>query len=113
MKYNNMKYLIAILLLCIMTTPLSAKKKVFYDSKSNIVGITGDYQLLKNADKFYSLGITPNCPKNMSPKDLCEYWNQMNFGKKVLDALLDYNGTSLSEEKLKDLALKKRAQSRR
>lgn len=106
MKYNNMKYLIAILLLCIMTTPLSAKKKVFYDSKSNIVGITGDYQLLKNADKFYSLGITPNCPKNMSPKDLCEYWNQMNFGKKVLDALLDYNGTSLSEEKLKDLALK-------
>lgn len=54
MKYNNMKYLIAILLLCIMTTPLSAKKKVFYDSKSNIVGITGDYQLLKNADKFYS-----------------------------------------------------------
>lgn len=43
MKYNNMKYLIAILLLCIMTTPLSAKKKVFYDSKSNIVGITGDY----------------------------------------------------------------------
>lgn len=27
MKYNNMKYLIAILLLCIMTTPLSAKKK--------------------------------------------------------------------------------------
>ena len=34
MKYNNMKYLIAILLLCIMTTPLSAKKKVFYDSTS-------------------------------------------------------------------------------
>lgn len=31
MKYNNMKYLIAILLLCIMATPLSAKKKVFYD----------------------------------------------------------------------------------
>lgn len=83
-----------------------SQEKVFYDSKSNIVGITGDYQLLKNADKFYSLGITPNCPKNMSPKDLCEYWNQMNFGKKVLDALLDYNGTSLSEEKLKDLALK-------
>lgn len=27
MKYNNMKYLIAILLLCIMGTPLSAKKK--------------------------------------------------------------------------------------
>ena len=47
MKYNNMKYLIAILLLCIMATPLTNKKKVFYDSKSNIVGITGDYQLLK------------------------------------------------------------------
>lgn len=106
MKYNNMKYLIAILLLCIMGTPLSAKKKVFYDSKSNIVGITGDYQLLENTEKFYSLGITPDCPKNMSPKEICKYWNQSNLGKKVLDALLDYNGTSLSEEKLKDLALK-------
>lgn len=99
MKYNNMKYLIAILLLCIMATPLSAKKKVFYDSKSNIVGITGDYQLLKNADKFYSLDISfPFRPGDMSPKDICEQWNKMNFGKKVLDALLDYNGTSLSEE---------------
>lgn len=106
MKYNNMKYLIAILLLCIMATPLSAKKKVFYDSKSNIVGITGDYQLLENTEKFYSLGITPDCPKNISPKEICKYWNQSNLGKKVLDALLDYNGTSLSEEKLKDLALK-------
>ena len=28
MKYNNMKYLIAILLLCIMTTPLQPKKSI-------------------------------------------------------------------------------------
>ena len=83
MKYNNMKYLIAILLLCIMATPLSAKKKVFYDSKSNIVGITGDYQLLENTEKFYSLGITPDCPKNMSPKEICKYWNQSNLGVAV------------------------------
>ena len=105
MKYNNIKYLIATMLLCILATPLSARKKPFYDSKSNIVGITGDYELLQYADKFYSLGITPDCPAYMSPKELCDYWNKTNLGKKVLDVLLEYNGTSLSEEKLKELAL--------
>ncbi len=106
MKHNNMKYLIATLLLCILAAPLSARKKPFYDSKSNIVGVTGDYKLLQYADKFYSLGIVPDCPSGMSPKELCEHWNEENLGKKILDALLDYNGTSLSEEKLKELALK-------
>lgn len=105
MKYNNMKYLIVTMLLCILATPLSAKKKPFYDSKSNIVGITGDYKFLQFADKYYSLGIVPDCPSGMSPKELCKHWNEENLGKKILDALLDYNGTSLSEEKLKELAL--------
>ncbi len=104
MKYDKIKYLIATLLLCLVVAPLSAKK-AFYDSKSNIVGITGDYELLQYADKFYSLGITPDCPAGMTPKELCKHWNDENLGKKVLDALLAYNGTSLSEEKLKDLAL--------
>ena len=102
---NKIKYLIATMLLCVLATPLSAKKKPFYDSKSNIVGITGEYELLQYADKFYSLGITPDCPTGMTPKELCKHWNDENLGKKVLDVLLDYNGTSLSEEKLKDLAL--------
>ena len=71
MKYNNMKYLIAILLLCIMGTPLSAKKKVFYDSKSNIVGITGDYQLLENTEKTTCLSWRTNTSSstNVSKKD--------------------------------------------
>ena len=79
MKYNNMKYLIAILLLCIMTTPLSAKKKVFYDSKSNIVGITGDYQLLKNADKFYSLGSLFISPNTLSYSTLLKTTNSKRY----------------------------------
>lgn len=102
---NKIKYIIATMLVCILATPLSAKKKSFYDSKSNIVGITGDYELLQYTDKFYSLGITPDCPAGMSPKELCKHWNEENLGKKILDVLFDYNGTSLSEEKLKDLAL--------
>lgn len=105
MKYNKMKYLIATLLLCLVATPLSAKKKVFYDSKSNIVGITGDYNFLKYADKFYPLNVQIPTDSYSSPKDKCEYWNKLNFGKKILDELFCYDGNSLSEERLKELAL--------
>ena len=68
MKYNKMKYLIATLLLCLVAAPLSAKKKVFYDSKSNIVGITGDYNFLKSTDKFYPLNVQIPTDSYSSPK---------------------------------------------
>ena len=100
-----MKYLIAPLLLCLVAAPLSAKKKVFYDSKSNIVGITGDYNFLKSTDKFYPLNVQIPTDSYSSPKDKCEYWNKLNFGKKILDELFCYDGNSLSEERLKELAL--------
>lgn len=105
MKYNKIKYLIATLLLCLVAAPLSAKKKVFYDSKSNIVGITGDYNFLKSTDKFYPLNVQIPTDSYSSPKDKCEYWNKLNFGKKILDELFCYDGNSLSEERLKELAL--------
>lgn len=82
MKYNKIKYLIATLLLCLVAAPLSAKKKVFYDSKSNIVGITGDYNFLKSTDKFYPLNVQIPTDSYSSPKDKCEYWNKLNFGKR-------------------------------
>ena len=92
---NIKRYILAIAVASLLTTPLSAKKKPFYNSKSNIVCIAGDYDLLEYANKFRKVpvpvqraGITKS-----------------NYGKQILDYLFCYDGKTLSEERLKDLAL--------
>ena len=45
------KYIYAVILSCLMAIPLSARERTFYDSKSNIVCITGDYELLAYGNK--------------------------------------------------------------
>ena len=46
------KYIYAVILSCLMAIPLSARERTFYDSKSNIVCITGDYELLAYGNKY-------------------------------------------------------------
>lgn len=101
-----MKYLITALLFWLLVSPTSARKRPFYDSKSNIVGCIGDYDKIQYGNKFYTFNIPLDRPVNMSPKELCEHWNKQNVGKIILDSLFCYDGTSLSEDLLKELALK-------
>lgn len=90
----------------LLATPLSAKEKTFYDSKSNIVCITGDYELLEYGNKFRKVEVSiPQSYSTYSEKFLGEMLNKENYGKKILDYLFCYNGSSLSEDRLKDLAL--------
>lgn len=101
-----MKYLITALLFWLLVSPTSARKRPFYDSKSNIVGCIGDYDKIQYGNKFYTFNIPLDRPVNMSPKELCEHWNKQNVGKIILDSLFCYDGASLSEDLLKELALK-------
>lgn len=101
-----MKYLFTILLVWLLAGPVSARKRPFYDEKSNIVGCVGNYKDIQYGNKFYAFNVQLICPDNMSPKELCEYWNEHNVGKMVLDSLLCYDGTSLKEDLLKELAWK-------
>ncbi len=89
------RYILAIAVASLLTTSLSAKEKPFYNSKSNIVCIAGDYDLLKYANKFRKVEV------DVPRKGI----TSSNYGKQILDYLFCYDGKSLSEEKLKELAL--------
>lgn len=83
-----------------------SKRENFYDSKSNIVCITGNYELLEYGNKFRKVEVSiPQSYSTYSTKYLGEMLNKENYGKKILDYLFCYNGSSLSEDRLKDLAL--------
>lgn len=100
------KYILAILMTGLLTVHVSAKKKPFYDSKSNIVCITGDYDLLAYGNKYRKVEVEiPASYSSYTGKQLCKMLNDGNYGKKILDYLFCYNGKSLSEERLKGLAL--------
>lgn len=89
-----------------LAAPISAKEKPFYDSKSNIVCITGNYNLLAYGNKYRKVEVEiPDSCSAYSGKQLCKILNDQKIGKQILDYLFCYNGTSLSEERLKDLAL--------
>lgn len=107
MKLELKKHIIVSLLLFFTAAHISAKGKVFYNSKSNIVGITGNYELISFADKFYNTYIElPPINRRKDPKEICAEWNEENVGKSILDALFCYDGTSLSEEELENLAMR-------
>ena len=107
---NLKKYIFALTTGILLATPLWAKEKPFYDSKSNIVCITGDYEQLKFGNKFIKVGVElPDDIKSYATKpskEALNYLNKCNLGKKILDYLFCYDGSSLSEDRLKDLALK-------
>lgn len=90
---------------CLLATPLSAKEKTFYDSKSNIVCITGNYELLEYGNKFRKVEVSIPTYSTYNAKLIGDSLNIENYGKKILDYLFCYNGSSLSEDRLKDLAL--------
>lgn len=100
------KYIYAVILACLMAIPLSAREKTFYDSKSNIVCITGDYELLAYGNKYRKVEVTlPREFSTYTAKQLTEALNNGDYGKMILDYLFCYNGTSLSEDRLKELAM--------
>ena len=88
----------------------TAKERPFYNSKCNIVGISGAFEIFKNisANKYYyndigDIDIPPiNCEKE---EDIERWLNKQQIGKKVLDYLFSYHGYSLSETLLKKRAL--------
>lgn len=100
------KYIYAVILSCLMVIPLSAREKTFYNSKSNIVCITGDYKLLAYGNKYRKVKVTlPREFSTYTAKQLTEALNNEGYGKQILDYLFCYNGTSLSEDRLKGLAM--------
>lgn len=100
------RYILTTLLAGFLAAPISAKEKPFYDSKSNIVCITGNYNLLAYGNKYRKVEVEiPDSCSSYSGKQLCKILNDQKIGKQILDYLFCYNGTSLSEERLKDLAL--------
>lgn len=100
------RYILATILAGFLSAPISAKEKPFYDSKSNIVCITGNYNLLAYGNKYRKVEVEiPASCSAYSGKQLCKILNDQKIGKQILDYLFCYDGTSLSEERLKDLAL--------
>lgn len=99
-------YIFTIAIASLLVSPISAKKKPFYDSKSNIVCITGDYELLEYGNKFRKVEVTlPKSFGDYTPEQIESALKIGNYGKKILDYLFCYNGMSLSEDRLKDLAM--------
>ena len=99
-----MRYLITALLVWLFVSPVSARKRPFYDEKSDIVGCVGDYSYIKDNKKFYTFNIPLPRPEDLVPEKLLDLWNEQNVGKMVLDSLLCYDGKSLKEDLLKELA---------
>lgn len=99
-----MRYLITALLVWLFASPVSARKRPFYDEKSDIVGCVGDYSYIKDNKKFYTFNIPLPRPEDLVPEKLLDLWNEQNVGKMVLDSLLCYDGKSLKEDLLKELA---------
>lgn len=101
-------FLISMMLLMTLGANAKDKEKVFFNSKSNIIGVTGNYELLTIGGftaKFVDNPIDMEMPyEGMSAMEMCEYFNNNDFGKKLLDYLFMYNGTSLSIELLADRA---------
>lgn len=95
-------------MLFLMVLGASAKDKIFFNSKSNIIGITGNYQILTSGGftaKFVNNPIDVDMPSaGMSTKSMCEHFNRRNFGKKLLDYLFCYDGSQLSIKLLEERA---------
>lgn len=101
------------LMLCVWLVPDLWSQK-FYDSKSQIIGITGDVHSLTFGgftQKFFN-NENIQLPieaiqegHRYDKKKLLDAFRRERTGKKILDLLFQYNGYSLSEELLKDRAM--------
>lgn len=91
-----------------MVLGTSARSKVFFNSKSNIIGVTGDYRILTLGGftaKFVNNPIDVDMPpRDMNTKKMCELFNNQKFGKKLLDYLFGYDGSQLSIKLLEERA---------
>lgn len=104
--------LLVIFLLCFNATITAQKKRLFFDSKSNIIGITGDYEAISaegfTAHFFENPVPLPAVAKQSGDeydkKELLQAFESERTGKKILNYLFQYNNTSLSEEMLKERA---------
>lgn len=100
------------MLLALVCANVSAKKKqrVFYDSKSNLIGISGNFSdLAQNGFTVKFLENEVELPAvdgvgKYDHKAVVKLMNDNNVGKKVLDFLFQYDGKALSEEKMKERA---------
>lgn len=108
-KFTLRLLLTALLFACAIT--IQAKKNVFYDSKSQLIGISGDYdslaahgmayKLFKNPviiPEDFKLELPQDCKKGYRTQDdslkLAKMVNTLNnsrIGKQVLDYLFDYH----------------------
>ncbi len=123
---KNFTILIASVIAIGISTNVEAKKKVFYDSKSQLIGISGDYESLAVHGMEYKVFNNPVAlpsdfklelpenPKKGYEKEedkekIAQMENSLNnyrVGKQVLDYLFDYNGNSLHIDRLQDRALR-------
>lgn len=78
-------FLISMMLLMTLGANAKDKEKVFFNSKSNIIGVTGNYELLTIGGftaKFVDNPIDMEMPYDgMSAMEMCEYFNNNDFGK--------------------------------
>lgn len=102
---NKLKHILFVVLLCLVSVHATAKKRVFYDSKSNLAGIAGDYMSLARENKFFPIVVDIEIPRLSDPKALEKYLNEENYGKAMLDYLFMYQNGKLSDEYLKKLAM--------
>lgn len=102
---SKLKYIFFVVLLCLLSANTSAKKRVFYDSKSNLAGIAGDYMSLSKENKFFPIVVNIDIPRLSDPKELEKYLNDNNYGKAMLDYLFMYQNGQLNDEGLKQLAM--------
>lgn len=111
----NMKRCFSLLIIFLAVFTASARNKKFYDSKSQIIGISGDTTELLSEGleaKFFVNDIDFDLSvgngrrfKQSERKKILFRLNQNNVGKKFLDYLFCYNGHSLSEKLLQERAL--------
>lgn len=105
------KYIILLLSLFISICTQAQKKKIFFDSKSNIVGVTGAYKEL-TAEGFTAhffenpvdLPTVNDGEKKFDKDKWLAAFKANRTGKAILNYLFQYNGQSLSEEMLRERA---------
>ena len=124
----KLKYIILALLTCCVVATANAKKKRSYSSNDDVIGISGDINILLNTNNPFAdstlvypkyqlndikLTIRPlhekkNNGKNKKDFDIkgsVSLFNQNKIGKQVLDFLLMRDGNTLSEELLQQRAM--------
>lgn len=102
------------LMVCVCANTFGEKKKrLFYDSKSNIVGVSGDYETISaegfTTHFFENKVMLPTIANETeggayNKKTLLEAFELENTGKRILDYLFQYDNGTLSEDMLKERA---------